>query len=292
MPSFLPLGLVAYLCNSLHHVFHRLGSRSFWVLCVHGFATHYGAHPSSFFLKELVFKSTQLLYSIVLLCLGRHPLQNPHYIKPEIGKLPKSVVDRIPLVIYIPHPPDDAGSPISLPKPVHSYPPKPPTNGRTKRFAFLPHRVKKGGTSDTQVGDKRAKPSKPVDNSGETESWEDSWEQCDYPFVRLDGNRAACAICLMDFEEPSKRSTVPDRKAAADRQHNPPQPMQEVEIPVERITEEERDELPRLQDAGEGPQPLRLLACGHVFHVRRSVTIFCPCFFTCHTENLPRPVAH
>jgi hypothetical protein len=72
----------------------------------------------------------QLFYSIILLCLGRHPLQNPHYIKPEIDKLPKAIVERIPLVIYIPPPPEDDGKaqPISLPKPVHSYPPKAPAS--------------------------------------------------------------------------------------------------------------------------------------------------------------------
>ena len=35
---------------------------------------------------------------------------------------------------------------------------------------------------------------------------------------------------------------------------------------MEEVTEEERDAL-KLNDAGEGAQPLRLLSCGHVFHV-------------------------
>lgn len=100
------------------------------------------------------------------------------------------------------------------------------------------------------------------------ETWEDNWEQCEYPFVRLEGNRAACAICLMDFEEPKRLSAIaeqdPDKESAPVA---PPSPRPEqVVIPVENITEEERDSLPRLEDAGEGPQPLRLLACGHVFH--------------------------
>ncbi|KAL4074134.1 hypothetical protein J3A83DRAFT_4091743 [Scleroderma citrinum] len=216
------------------------------------------------FLVFMVLPLIMLIYSIILLCLGRHPLQNPHYIKPEIGKLPRSIVDRIPLVIYIPPPPDDIGQPISLPKPVHSYPPKPPSALRRKRFAFLPRRMKKGGPTDSHVEDKKVKTPQPIDSGGET--WEDNWEQCEYPFVRLDGNRAACAICLMDFEEP-KRSAVQNVDVKVDQPNTPLPPAQEeVEIPVERITEEERDELPRLQDAGEGPQPLRLLACGHVFH--------------------------
>ena len=109
------------------------------------------------------------------------------------------------------------------------------------------------------------------DTLKEPETWEDNWEQCEYPFVRLEGNRAACAICLMDFEEPRRLSAAPhqdsDKEDAA-----PPSPHEdEAVIPVENITEEERDALPRLEDAGQGPQPLRLLACGHVFHVSPSM---------------------
>lgn len=220
------------------------------------------------FLVFMVLPLIMLLYSVILLCLGRHPLQNPHYIKPEIGKLPKSVVDRIPLVIYIPPPPDDATQPISLPKPVHTYPPKPPTALRRKRFAFLPRRRQKEGAIESRVEDRRATAPRPADAT-EEETWEDTWEQCQYPFVRLDGNRAACAICLMDFEEPRRQSAVgggdPQRKGQPDAAVVQPRGREE-EIPVERITEEERDGIPRLQFAGEGPQPLRLLACGHVFH--------------------------
>ncbi|KAJ8584514.1 hypothetical protein M405DRAFT_452552 [Rhizopogon salebrosus TDB-379] len=63
---------------------------------------------------------------IILLRLRRHPFQNPRYM---CETLPKAIVERIPLVIYIPPPPEDDGKaqPISLPKPVHRYPLKPPT---------------------------------------------------------------------------------------------------------------------------------------------------------------------
>lgn len=219
----------------------------------------------------------QLFYSIILLCLGRHPLQNPHYIKPEIEKLPKAIVERIPLVIYIPPPPEDDGKaqPISLPKPVHSYPPKAPAS-RTprRRFAFF-HR--KSNKSEPGVETRDGKQSTKSEVK-DPETWEDNWEQCQYPFVRLEGNRAACAICLMDFEEPKRLSSAmesstteksEEQTVVSPAEDDPPrQREEEVEIPVERITEEERDGLPRLEDAGVGPQPLRLLACGHVFHVR------------------------
>ncbi|KAG1737630.1 hypothetical protein EDB19DRAFT_1717002 [Suillus lakei] len=213
------------------------------------------------FLVFMVLPFIMLFYSIILLCLGRHPLQNPHYIKPEIDKLPKAIVERIPLVIYIPPPPEDDGKsqPISLPKPVHSYPPKPPTS-RTprRRFAFFRGRPKKSEQGvETRDGKQSTK-----SEAKDPETWEDTWEQCKYPFVRLEGNRAACAICLMDFEEPKRlsgacRKEEPAAVAPAEKK---------LKYQWKRITEEERSGLPRLEDAGVGPQPLRLLACGHVFH--------------------------
>ncbi|KAG1890396.1 hypothetical protein F4604DRAFT_1710367 [Suillus subluteus] len=227
------------------------------------------------FLVFMVLPFIMLFYSIILLCLGRHPLQNPHYIKPEIDKLPKAIVERIPLVIYIPPPPEDDGKaqPISLPKPVHSYPPKAPAS-RTprRRFAFFRRRSNKSEQGGEIRDGKQGMKSEVKD----PETWEDNWEQSKYPFVRLEGNRAACAICLMDFEEPKRLSAAAEtstmekseeQATATLPEDNPPrQREEEVEIPVERITEEERGGLPRLEDAGVGPQPLRLLACGHVFH--------------------------
>ncbi|KAF8444745.1 hypothetical protein L210DRAFT_3731949 [Boletus edulis BED1] len=220
------------------------------------------------FLVFMVLPFIMLFYSIILLCLGRHPLQNPHYIKPDIGKLSKSLVDRIPLVIYIPPPPDDTSAPVSLPQPVHTYPPKPPALTPRKRFAFFRRRaLKKDSATEPNAKDRNAKVSTP-ETIKEPETWEDHWEQCEYPFVRLEGNRAACAICLMDFDEPRRLSAIPQQDSEKDGTPvAPPSPRtEEAVIPVENITEEERDTLPRLEDAGEGPQPLRLLACGHVFH--------------------------
>lgn len=227
------------------------------------------------FLVFMVLPFIMLFYSIILLCLGRHPLQNPHYIKPEIEKLPKAIVERIPLVIYIPPPPEDDGKaqPISLPKPVHSYPPKPPAS-RTprRRFAFFRRRPANKSGEGAQTHDGKQGTNSEVKDR---ETWEDNWEQCKYPFVRLEGNRAACAICLMDFEEPKRLTTVAETATIEKTEEGAAvmpevnmsgQREEEIEIPVEHITEEERGGLPRLEDAGAGPQPLRLLACGHVFH--------------------------
>ena len=248
----------------------------------------------------------QIAWSLILLCLGRHPLQNPYYIKPEIGKLPKSVVDQIPLVLYIPAPPEDSayyspppkGSPASIPQPI--YPPKSPSGSTTnsgsvmtiprkKRFAFLRRKEKsKDGvkSSGKTKGNQKGKGGHSAEKT-----WEDHWEAGEYPFVRLEGHRAACAICLMDFEEPQRVPGVelPTSNTGKQNPENdkPPAPRESAaiadtdveEVQVDEITIEDRAQL-QLEDAGEGAQPLRLLACGHVFHVSRSALVY---------FSLPRP---
>lgn len=295
-----------------------------------------------------------------MICLGRHPLQNPHYINPEIGKLPKSAVDSIPLVLFIPPPPDskeskEEGDDVDAEKQQqkgstevlssttsatldggdleHSYPPKPPPPVAKRRFTFMRSRSSKldaeQGANDAASGNTRV-------SSGD--AWEDSWERgsLEYPFVRLAGNRAVCAVCLMDFEAPKKRVAKNvirgwSTKARASRRdasattttkgkdekekgkkraskgkgkgsdfgagaevqpEDGDKEAADIASPEHEhdITEEqERDgddiqEVPvrpsstaraesgasaalHLEDAGEGPQPLRLLPCGHVFHV-------------------------
>lgn len=205
-----------------------------------------------------------LVWNIFLICIGHHPLQNPHYIKPEIGKLPKSVVDRIPLVLYIPSPPvdDPHKGPIAKPDPVHTYPPKPPTPAPPRRrFAFLRIKPSRKDKSKNEK-DKDDSNSNEKKASGSGASWEDNWEHGEYPFVRLEGNRAACAICLMDFEEPKRvngetEESNKDVKEIESSKKVPRADRSQV------VTEEDRL---KLEDAGDGPQPLRLLACGHVFH--------------------------
>lgn len=116
-------------------------------------------------------------------------------------------------------------------------------------------------------------------------SWEDNWERGEYPFVRLENNRAACAICLMDFEEPKRTPGESNQlkdemarvvqSAAASQVENTEKPIgegsarprEEIEEVAASETDEERLQRLQLEDAGEGAQPLRLLSCGHVFHV-------------------------
>ncbi|KAJ6625635.1 hypothetical protein B0H10DRAFT_1782845 [Mycena sp. CBHHK59/15] len=207
-----------------------------------------------------------LFWNIFLMCLGRHPMQNPGIIKPDIEKLPKSVVDRIPLVMYIPPPPDAApAASITVPQPVYSYPPKvaPPSVQPKRRFKFL-HRRRdnKDSVAGTPSNDV---PERISSQKGESQTWEDHWEQSGYPFVVLEGNRAACAVCLMDFEEPKRIAGHEDSTAVPSSVGSPPSLSAIQEVPVEATTADAENQL-KLEDAGEGAQPLRLLACGHVFH--------------------------
>lgn len=243
-------------------------------------------------------------------------------IKPEIGKLPKSVVERIPLVIYIPPPPDEpakdpAGINLSVPDGAYTYPPKPPAPAHPKRrFAFLKNiHLKgkgKGGANrgSGEDGGKGGKERGDAKGGSEPESrtWEQHWEQGEYPFVRLEGNRAACAICLMDFEEPRRligaeateakahgEGNTDGEKASGEEHANVGGQVQEVSG---GIVTEDRDVQLRLADAGEGVQPLRLLACGHVFHVRftfsplghslqLALIVTDVVLYACRTENVP-----
>lgn len=233
-------------------------------------------------------------------------------IKPEIGKLPKSTVDRIPLVMYIPPPPDEpSDGPIKVPDTVYSYPPKQTGSAKLpkRRFAFLrsmsSFKGKSGGgvNGSGKLSEKEANLKGKGVEKGEPLTWEDHWEQGDYPFVRLEGNRASCAICLMDFEEPKKIVGVEakaasveageeEKETAEDEEGGEGQQVQE--IPVEKVTDGDASALLKLADTGEGIQPLRLLTCGHVFHVSLFLSV---AHSTSHSRcrvysaNMPRSMA-
>lgn len=177
--------------------------------------------------------------------------------KQEHGKLSKTAVDKIPLVLYIPAPEDPGSTPAATSYPHHpTLPATPKSLGRL--FYFL-------------VGDTR-KPSskkkgKARDNCGSGDSWEDNWEKGEYPFIRLEGNHATCAICLVDFPEPKRAETIFGKMMmrVSGRGMIRARPTPPKRAP------QDSGEL-RLEDAGEGPQPLRLLPCGHVLHVSKTST--------------------
>lgn len=197
-------------------------------------------------------QSSQLVWNVFLMCIGQHPLQNPHSIKPEIGKLSKAAVERIPLVLYIPAPEDKESNSIPKPSPAHTYPPTPPKPKPPKRRFFFLRKKNSGEPGSQEKG-------KAHGGSSSGDSWEDNWEKGEYPFVRLEGNRAACAICLMDFDEPKRAGVNSGEDGKGE----------DAEAKLNEDEDSQHREELRLEDAGEGSQPLRLLGCGHVFHVRR-----------------------
>ncbi|KAI0277607.1 hypothetical protein BGY98DRAFT_1089861 [Russula aff. rugulosa BPL654] len=223
-----------------------------------------------------------LFWSILLLCLGRHPSQNPHHFTPDIGQVPRAIVDKLPLVIYIPPPPDQPSKPVTLPSDLHTYPPKSPTS---RRFFFLPFRRRNASTGNNTVKSGSTKEKK---GSNRPSTWEDNWVKGEYPFVQLENHRASCAICLLDFQEPRRVSSGPDVPITPveNQTTEVPETRQEGEGDhegdiTEQVTTPATPATPltpltptspigdlalRLQDAGEGAQPLRLLKCGHVFH--------------------------
>ncbi|KAI0256101.1 hypothetical protein BJV78DRAFT_1169213 [Lactifluus subvellereus] len=213
-----------------------------------------------------------LFWSILLLCLGRHPSQNPHHFTPDIGQVSRSVVDKIPLVLYIPPSPDQPSKPVTIPSDLHTYPPQSPTSRR--RFPFLPFRRRGSSSGDTAKSGR----GKEKGDSNRPLTWEDNWEKGEYPFVQLDSHRASCAICLLDFQEPKRvdvrgRGTIEDDKKTKEPGAED-EAIGGVGTPEEGdVTEQTSTPVSpsgaaplRLQDAGEGAQPLRLLNCGHVFH--------------------------
>ena len=220
--------------------------------------------------------------------MGRHPLQTGNIIKPEIGKLPKSVVDRIPLVIYIPPPPEGLfKETLAVPEPAHAYPPKsatPSVPESRKRFRFIrmlsSHKNKNSSVHPGTAQD--------VERAAEPQTWEEHWEKGEYPFVVLQGNRAACAICLMDFEEPKRLSGTTTTASASLGMDTPESEKARGtntrEHVISVIQQDGEGEL-KLTDAGEGVQPLRLLECGHVFHVRT----ISPSTSFCHSLNFVEP---
>jgi hypothetical protein len=92
---------------------------------------------------------------------------------------------------------------------------------------------------------------------GPEDEWEANWERGDYPFVKLPENRATCAICLLDFEEPPRKGSAQPSTSGSAELAKGKDKENKVQVEPSSLA---------LQDAGEGATPLRLLACGHAFH--------------------------
>ncbi|KAG6825075.1 hypothetical protein H0H92_004938 [Tricholoma furcatifolium] len=217
-----------------------------------------------------------LFWNVILICMGRHPLQTQNALKPSVGKLPKSVVERIPLVLYIPPPPDTFSQPIfsvtspsiTSSKPVGHQTPLPKVSSGQQGFQFLRSltslHCSKNNKSPSRTGDND------LEKGKEPETWEEHWEKGDYPFVVLEENRAACAICLVDFAEPKRLyglSNNSGSKADGVSSLNTFEPNSNAPKADTAVSRSDANDAEiKLADTGEGTQPLRLLDCGHVFH--------------------------
>ncbi|KAG8903713.1 hypothetical protein FRB99_002849 [Tulasnella sp. 403] len=224
-----------------------------------------------------------LVLNILMLCLGRRVDANGNpQIHAEIPKMDKRLLALIPLKIYIPSPFDDDTPDETSPNP--TYPPNSPTakgpetaGGQigiptasstrargTSIFATLLQWFRPSKTlSSPKVA--QAKPS-----SGEPESaHEAQFERGPYPFIRLERNRATCSICLVDFVPPKRRAEKDKRPPS---EHVAPSQQPDIK-PLESAkggsSKAEAGAGAGSEHQGTPGEPLRVLSCGHVFHVRR-----------------------
>lgn len=185
--------------------------------------------------------------------------------------------------MYIPPPPEVESDTTS--QPPHSYPPKmnresPLTPERSqRRFKLIRDlsalRLKKDSNKQENTNEKGEKGEGSAAGNRGSVSWEENWEQGEYPFVALEGNRASCAICLMDFEEPKRKNGVAGEERNKEEETPSLLPAEDLngpsssntQVSAQNGSDRQRQSQLKLADAGEGAQPLRLLACGHVFHV-------------------------
>ncbi|KAI8982878.1 hypothetical protein BD414DRAFT_491423 [Trametes punicea] len=219
---------------------------------------------------------------ITLLSLIRVILARRRAGQPTIGKLSQSEVDRIPLVLYIPPPPgEDITTAVSPPPraqarfPSLSKPsPHAPSKKKKRFIAFRPRRHGGEESAPVDAGDIN------VSHALEyADPWNAMFEPAPYPLVRLPENKATCMICLCEFEAPRKLGgEAPGPGAEGGEAHEmtavpplSPGPgqaagnIEEVQVEAPRPTDTATVDL---ADAvgGDGPQPLRLLSCGHAYH--------------------------
>lgn len=225
--------------------------------------------------------------------------------QPEIKKLSRAEVDRIPLVLYIPPPPDSPDlAPNSPITPVPRAYTKPfltgqptlpsltaPPKKQKRRFIFFRPSLKTRSKTDVDVEAGNVHASEmtmsPTDD-GYEDQWERMWEPAPYPFVRLPENRATCGICLCEFEAPRRLNGLHmntdgggdiDENGEAHEMDEVASPHARGDTVIEEVMVESphpRDERTvQLADMGgsDAPGPLRLLPCGHAYHVSATSSI-------------------
>lgn len=240
-------------------------------------------------------------------------------------------MDRIPLVLYIPPPPgDDTTGPAKPLLSPTSYPPalpkQPPAAAKKKKrfIAFKPIHTRapqppRSVEDDVERGIVQHSIGA-INTLALVNSWDAMWAPAPYPLVRLPENKATCMICLCEFEEPRKLADT-DADAAPGAPHTgsddgdgeahemasvpplspaagqPPGTIEEVLVEPPREADAQTGEISHDEEGEDALQPLRLLSCGHAYHVslftqRRPGTdadaaVFCPV-----AEGVHRSVAH
>ncbi|KAG8919974.1 hypothetical protein FRC01_001006 [Tulasnella sp. 417] len=250
-----------------------------------------------------------LILNLIMLCLGRPVDRHGNVIvRPEIPSMDQSLIDKIPLVVFVPplepeakledksagaseprepprkepgNPADGAGSgETSAAKKIHGTPSTAASRPARSRFAWSRKRGAKGKPADLTMWSDAT-----LISEGDPR-----FEKSEHPFVQLESNRAQCYICLSEFVEPKRKEGVPpapprpktpepiaapveaqsstpqveddDEAERGSASHDVPQPKGKEPIregPAEVTPEPE-------EDLGTPGEPLRLLACGHVFH--------------------------
>lgn len=188
----------------------------------------------------------------MLLSLGRPLHRNENgRIRPEIPRLEPKWVDGIPLVVYDPpldsEAEDDnddkngAQDASTTSAPESTFPTS--LSRRVRRFYFFAQKNKL----------KKVEPPPNTGTSTQVSNEDPRFEPVEFPFVVLERNRATCPICLTDFIEPKRKggaNPAPPRDSISALGHDP------------RLAADSTD------SNGTPGVPLRMLACGHVFHVR------------------------
>lgn len=160
------------------------------------------------------------------------PQQTPHFYPPDTPETPSGLAAPDALTQQQTPPAGSVPGATSLPKP-------------HPRFAFFRRKKRSAATGATSPKGEESEAAADDESEGE---WENRYVKSSLPFVRLENNRATCAICLMDFDEPPRKKIKGKFPSKGDVGAAAAGPSSE--------------------QSNTEPEPLRLLECGHVFHVR------------------------
>ncbi|KAG9036307.1 hypothetical protein FS837_001705 [Tulasnella sp. UAMH 9824] len=250
-----------------------------------------------------------LILNLIMLCLGRPVDRHGNVIvRPEIPRMEQSLIEKIPLVVYIPPKepetkPQEKSDGASEPRESSRKDSGNPADAAGLGEASVTSQTR-GGSNATasrsarnrfawlrRHGEKNKAPNLTLWSDAKlVEEGDQRFEKSEHPFVVLESNRAMCYICLGEFVEPKRKDGV----ATAPPRSETPEPVTAaVEGPSATPHVEGSDEIEQApassdvtpskgkgkiqetadeaspeadEESGTPGEPLRLLACGHVFH--------------------------